>query len=228
MTCLRSYGCSFIYGTDLADAGTAHNANQPSHNTWPALLAQSAGFEYCCRARGGSGNLHILEKLLRDIAAHPTDFYVVQWTWIDRFDYTDTEFAQNDHWYTITPTTDSQLADVYYRKLHSEFKDKFVSLTYVKTAIDALHNAGAPYLMTYMDELMLDNKWNVTDSVRYLQEQVQPYLSTFNNSTFLEFSKRNQYQISEKLHPLEEAHAAGYNSIKQKFQEQLQFSIREK
>ena len=61
---LKSFGCSFIYGTDLADDGRGFIAATPSRLTWPALLAQNLDYSYECYARPGCGNLRILEKIL--------------------------------------------------------------------------------------------------------------------------------------------------------------------
>jgi hypothetical protein len=182
------------------------NPHLPSQYTWPALLAQHAQLEYVCNARGGSGNLHILEKLLRDVHKNPQDFYIIGWTWIDRFDYTDTKFDQNDHWYTLTPTNTSTVAKTYYKELHSEVRDKFASLTYINTAIDALNTAGSSYIMTCMDNLIFDNQWNAPDSTKYLQQRIVPHIMTFAGDTFLNFAKSNNHPISTTLHPLEKAH----------------------
>jgi hypothetical protein len=57
---LTSYGDSFIFGTDLADAEMIPNTSgKPSQHTWPALLAQHLGYQYRCRAYPGCGNLLI-------------------------------------------------------------------------------------------------------------------------------------------------------------------------
>ena len=66
---LKSFGCSFIYGSDLSDDGKGFPLASPSKLSWPSLLAQSLNYTYECYARPGSGNLRILEKVLniRDI-----------------------------------------------------------------------------------------------------------------------------------------------------------------
>ena len=210
---LRSYGCSFIYGTDLADCVQEGPNATASNVTWPALLAKRANLNYICNAIGGSGNLHILEKLLRDVTSNPRDFYVVQWSWVDRFDYTDTDFDRNDHWYTLTPTNNSDVAHTYYKKLHSEVKDKFSSLVYISTAISALTAQRTPFIMTCMDDLVFDSRWNAPDSTRHLQHSTHPYISRFGNKTFLDFSKANKFPISKTLHPLEDAHTAAASEM---------------
>ena len=142
---LKSFGCSFIYGTDLASTDL----------TWPGLLAQHINYEYQCHARPGSGNLQILEKILNQTTTNDSAFYVVGWTWIDRFDYAE---PANDQWKTIMPVDTDKIASNYYRDLHSQYRDKLTTLIYIKTAIDCLKQKNYPFVMTYMDELIFETE----------------------------------------------------------------------
>lgn len=223
---LKSFGCSFIFGTDLKDSGPGEPYSKSSQLTWPALLAQHHGLEYQCHARPGSGNLRILEKILQISTQEPAVF-VIGWTWIDRFDYT-FSFDQHtlepihiydratdvDAWKTVMPIDNNTRAREYYKNLHSEYRDKLTTLIYVKTAIDILKQKNIPFFMTYMDELMFDTRWHVNSAILDLQNYIRPYMRTFDNQTFLEFSKKNQFPISPTLHPLEPAHRAAFELIK--------------
>ena len=60
---VKSFGCSFSFGTDLPDI----NNNQPSKLTWPALVANHLDLKYECYAVGGCGNLQILENILNQV-----------------------------------------------------------------------------------------------------------------------------------------------------------------
>ena len=217
---LKSFGCSFIYGTDLSDAGVDGTSIIPSQYTWPALLAKDLQFDYKSFARPGAGNLQILEKLLTHVATDTSSFYVIGWTWIDRFDYTTTDNlgtynkAGADFWNTLMPTDDSDKAMTYYKNLHSQFRDKLSNLGCIKLAIDALKQNNCPFIMTYMDELIFETEWHVTPAIRYLQEYIQPSMTQFNGKNFLEFSKEKGFAISQTLHPLEAAHQAGFELIK--------------
>jgi len=62
--------------------------------------------------------------------------------------------------------------------------------------------------MTYMDELMLDQRWHTTPGIVDLQEYIRPHLTTFNSLNFQQWSKKNGYPITSIGHPLEAAHAA--------------------
>jgi hypothetical protein len=63
--------------------------------------------------------------------------------------------------------------------------------------------------MTYMDELVLDSRWNTSPGFVQLQQQVTPHLNLFDGANFVEWSRRNDYAISTEFHhPLEHAHSA--------------------
>jgi len=201
---LKSFGCSFIYGSDLSDE-IISPGNHASELAWPALLAKQFNFDYECYARAGAGNLYILEQVLINAASGRQDLFVIGWTWIDRFDYSDT----SDNWKTILPVDTTTEADFYYRNFHSQYKDKLMTLIYIRTAINVLQQKRIPFMMTFMDELILENKWHATPAITDLQDYIRPWLTTFEGKTFLDWSRKHKFPISETMHPLEEAHTAG-------------------
>jgi hypothetical protein len=152
--------------------------------------------------------LRILEQVLNQAESAVQDFFVISWTWIDRFDY-----REQDQWQTLLPVDKSATAEFYYRKLQSEYVDKLSTLIHIRTAIDVLNQKRIPFLMTYMDPLMLDQTWHVGDAIVSLQQYVQPYLHLFDNQTFLEWSRAHNYPISAGWHPLDSAHAAAADII---------------
>jgi len=88
MAILKSFGCSFIFGSELLDSDIDSVICTPSQHTWPALVAKHLDFEYECYASPGSGNLQILERLLNQLPTiTSSDVVIIGWTWIDRFDY---------------------------------------------------------------------------------------------------------------------------------------------
>jgi hypothetical protein len=202
---LKSFGCSFVFGTDLADAndGATQLLIQPSNNTWPAHIAQHLGYDYECFAWAGLGNLQILERVLSQANTEPSVF-VVNWTWIDRFDH-----VQDDNsWSTIRPTCTTPQAEHYYRHFHSQYRDKLTTLINIKLAIDTLQQHGHQIIMSYMDDLIFETEWHVSPAVLELQDYVRPYMTTFEGKTFLEWSRDREYYINERMHPLEDAHKA--------------------
>jgi hypothetical protein len=198
---LKSFGCSFIYGSDLSD----------TQLTWPGLLAQDINYEYQCHAWPGSGNLQILEKLLNQLATNESSLYVVGWTWIDRFDYNN---PANDQWQTVMPIDTDFVTETYYKNLHSQYRDKLTTLIYIKNAIDSLKQKDCPFIMTYMDKLIFETEWHTSPAIIEIQNYIRPYMTQFENKTFLEFSKEKGFPISETLHPLEPAHQAAFKLIK--------------
>ena len=212
---IKSFGCSFIFGTDLADLATFDPSG--SRLTWPALLAHSRGVDYTCHAYPGAGNLQILEQILNQ-AAHNEQpaVFVIGWTWIDRFDYHPVNPNYSGPlgaWNTIMPGDKNNIANMYYRELHSEYRDKFTNLGYIKLAIDTLKQKQIPFVMTYMDELLFDQRWNTSAAVKDLQQYVQPCMTKFDGHSFLEWSRLNCYPETTSWHPLESAHAAAAKLI---------------
>ena len=209
---LKSFGCSFIFGSDLADDGRHGSFATPSQLTWPAHLARHMSRDYECYARPGSGNLQILERMLNQASISSSgDLFVIGWTWIDRFDYYDSNYdpaTKRTPWSTVMPVDENPVAKTYYKHLHSEYRDKFSCLSCIKLAIDTLDQRGIPFVMTYMDELLFDQRWHTTPAVLDLQAYIKPHMTTFEGQSFLEWSHTNNYPISGVWHPLEAAHAA--------------------
>jgi len=106
---IAAFGDSFIFGSDLNDC------NYPTYSikTWPALIAKNLNVEYKCYAKPGCGNRYILNQLLDNI--NSDYFYIIQWTWIDRYDY-----STDNGWQTVRPSLDNKKIDqFYYKNLHS-------------------------------------------------------------------------------------------------------------
>jgi hypothetical protein len=223
---LKSFGCSFIFGTDLADDNRHGSYPTPSNFTWPAHLARHFDYDYECHARPGSGNLQIAERVLSHAESTEPSFYVIGWSWIDRFDYTNSTINNDPimskwwNWRTLMPIDNDNLAKTYYKGLHSEYRDKLTSLINIKVVIDTLKQKQIPFLMTCMDSLMFDTTYNHTPAVIALQEYARPYMTDFEGRSFLEWSQEKNFEISSTLHPLEQAHEAASNYLIKVFDKQ--------
>ena len=209
---VKSFGCSFIFGTDLPD----QVANKPSQLTWPAIFSQQQGHHHRCYAQGGIGNLAIADRVLQEVAQDVTALFIIGWTWIDRFDY----ISENQEWNTIRPGSPGDLSKIYYKELHSEMRDKLASLLSIRTVIDSIKERNFPFIMTYQDELLFDRTYNTTPTITALQDYVNPYMTRFEGKTFLNWSRDHGYPESANWHPLEQAHAAGATVIRQAFDKQ--------
>jgi hypothetical protein len=201
---IKSFGCSFIFGSDLPDDGQDGPYATYSHLTWPALVAKESNLEYSCYARPGSGNLRILEQVLTHAACGGNDLFVIGWSWIDRFDYTNTQ----DDWKTILPVDETAIAKTYYKDLHSQYRDKLTTLIHIRTAIDVLNYHKIPFIMTHMDDLIFETKWHTTPAITDAQNYIEHYITRFEGLTFLDWSRNKGFPISPTLHPLEAAHRA--------------------
>jgi hypothetical protein len=228
---LKSFGCSFVFGSDLADAvAIPGHAIVPSQCTWPAIIAKKLNYNYECFARPAAGNLQIAEQVLIQAANSPESLFVIGWSWIDRFDHWGSikeSWSDVNNWQTVVPTDTTETAKIYYQNLHSEYRDKLTTLMSIRLVIDTLKQKGIPFVMTYMDDLIFDQRWHTTPAVIDLQDYIKPHMSTFDGQTFLEWSGANNYAISTTLHPLETAHQAAadlmFNSFdKQKTNGQVQ------
>lgn len=198
---LKSFGCSFIYGSELADR----------KNTWPSTIADRLGLKHSNHGIEGAGNLRILHEIFNH--ANSDDIVIVQWTWIDRFDYV---AVPNEKWCTITPSDTDSLSSIYYRDLHSQYKDMFSSLVYIKSAVDFLQARNISYFMTYLDKLLLERvlpEWHEGSAVHQLQEDIKCHLHDFNGMTFLDWSRSNGHAETARWHPLDCAHIAAAGVI---------------
>jgi hypothetical protein len=86
--------------------------------------------------------------------------------------------------------------------------DKYHTLLLIDHTFRLLESRNIPYIVTMIDPLVLDQKWHVPDYIKFLQNQVKQKIMWFDDLSFLEWSKKNNFLISENWHPLEEAHAA--------------------
>lgn len=111
------------------------------------------------------------------------------------------------------PIDQDHIAEIYYRELHSEHLDKMKSLVYAKSAIDLLVQNQCKFIMTSMDNLLLDQRWNFSPGMLSIQDFVRPYVSLFNGQNFLDFSRSNRHPISATQHPLESAHQAAADLV---------------
>ena len=217
---VKSFGCSFIFGSDLAD-GKNLLVPAPSGNTWPSHLALYLKRTYYCYARPGIGNLQILEQILsQSITADQQDLFVIGWTWIDRFDCGYNIKNPGLPWLTIRPGVKNDSSKIYYKDFHSEYQDKLTSLIYIKLAIDTLQQKNIKFIMTYMDDLLFDQTWNSSSAVESLQSYVRPHMYTFDGMNFLDWSRKKGYPESKEWHPLEQAHAAAAELVIKTFDKQ--------
>ena len=225
---LKSFGCSYIFGSELADDGKNGPYANGSKLSWPALVAYHYNYQYYTYSRPGSGNQQILERLMSQIAGttHHDTICIIGWSHVERFDYcSNLPLKPGDWpgapWRTITPGDNTEMANIYYRDIQTDLQDKFRNLLYIKQAIDILKSKSIPFVMTYMSEQLFDIRWdtkwpdrcNTTPAITEMQEYIKPYMTTFDGLNFVEWSKENKFTFSKVGHPLEQAHQAASEYI---------------
>lgn len=206
MQTIRTFGDSFLFGTDLKDAPASHTVDEPwkyySKLTWPALLSKQFDVKYECFARGGASNSLIARKIFQ--TAEPTTLNVIQWTWIDRYEYVDRE---TNAWQPIRPSEQNDIAENYYKNFHSELQDKWINLNIIANTLQCLESKNIPYVCHVLDQLLLDQTHHAPEYVQHLQEYLAPRIAWFpERTTFFEWAKLNKFPISDSWHPLEQAH----------------------
>lgn len=219
---VKSFGCSFIFGNDLHDDGRESAWATASRHTWPALVAKSLSADYACYAKGGAGNLLILDRVLLHAADGDRDcLYVVAWSYACRHDYVRSDSYHRarsgdqylDLWSTLQPINTDAVSQHYYRELQSPYSDKLQSLIYINMAIHELHRRQIPFVMTVMDDNLFDTSWDAPLNIRELQDHARPYVTWFQGKNFLDWSRDQSFEISANLHPLEPAHQAAHDLL---------------
>ena len=209
---IASFGCSLTLGTELSDQSHGKFGQRPSNLTWPALIAQKLGMEYRCMAQGGAGNLSIADRALEYRHDHPDDLLIINWTFIDRFDYSDPQGRHFDNGYTdyltVRPGDTSELSAFYYRNLHSEYRDKITNLMQIQSVVHRLIKSGTLFLMTSVDDLLMLRRWHAPARIQELQDEIAPYLTQFQGENFLQWAKTHDFSVTPAGHPKEQAHAA--------------------
>lgn len=199
---LKSFGCSFIYGSELSD--DIESKLRPSKKTWPALLAQHLGYQYECYALPGAGNLSIAQQILDQAADPNPSVFVINWTFIDRFDYRYDNIPLK--WHTCRPGDAD--AETYYKLYHDEYRDKLSALINIQACLSALQKHKV--VMTYMDDLMFDQQWHTTPGVVAMQNLLRPVMKEFDGKNFKDWAQNQGHKITAMGHLLESGHQAAF------------------
>jgi len=209
---LKSFGCSFTYGSDLSDCDIPDWGT--SQQTWPALLSRYLKYDYECYARPGIGNLQIMNFVLEQGSFDDPAFFVINWTWLDRFDFLD---PIAEHWLTLRPDGNTKQHLLYYKHFYNQYHTVLTNASYIKLTIDILKSRNIKFIMTSMDTTLFDEidpLWQDPRSISLLQKEIKPYITYFENNTFLNWAKNEGFPISKTLHPLEHAHQAAFELIR--------------
>lgn len=210
---IGAFGCSFLFGSDLADIQNEDCVNWfiPSKHTYPALIAKTLNLEYYCTALPGQGNKVIADDIMRAVEYNSNNMvYIINWTYIDRFEYlADARVGKGAiGWNSTLPGNTSKQSKFYNKHFYTDLDAKLSNLMYIKTATDCLRENNCKFIMTYMDHLLFDTIYDTTVSIEYLQKNIQNHLQNYESDNFLEWARKNNFSVSKHCHPLEQAHEA--------------------
>jgi len=216
-------GDSFTRGDELADCPPASDIDwvkQQSMLTWPSLFAKQNAVNYKSRSRGGVGNQWISWRVVS--GTKPNILVIVNWTFFERFDYID---PSTDYWHHTHPHDEDKLDHYFYRNIDSDIWNIYRNLQIMHSTICFLQQNGINFIMTCIDSqynvnfatLRTRNNWlrdnrdgteflTWEKAITKLQQQVCPYITMFDNMSFLEWSKHKGFELGPNGHPLEKAH----------------------
>jgi len=214
---IQAFGDSFTAGTELADGPFGHLTDDQEHSThvWPALIAKSWNVDYCSNSLGGIGNQRIsfsvIDRFYRSYS-HNQNFYIINWTWFDRYDYLVTA---NDGWQTLQPTGNSKIEEYYFKNLHGEIPVLMQNLQIIHSTVEFLKSKRVDFIMTCLDSKIFSRDYHTgaASVVGQLQDMIFPYFLDFEGLTFLEWSHKHNFECGQFGHPLEQAHAAAAEYI---------------
>jgi len=212
MNKLHAFGDSFTFGSDLKDCDTSYGNKIHSENTWPSLLANSKSLNYVCHAYPGETNQTMVRRFFGNVhLIDSDDFVVVNWTWINRWDFYNTN---DNKWEHLRPDTEDNIFfENYIKYFQSELWDKLETLKAINLVQSFLKNKNIKFIMTCIDKLAFDDRWHCPKYIENLQDIVRDDIQWFEGMGFYDWAKTNNYKISDKWHPLEEAHKKAFEYI---------------
>jgi len=212
MNKLHAFGDSFTFGSDLKDCDTSYGNKIHSENTWPSLLANSKSLNYVCHAYPGETNQTMVRRFFGNVhLIDSDDFVVVNWTWINRWDFYNTN---DNKWEHLRPDTEDNIFfENYIKYFQSELWDKLETLKAINLVQSFLKNKNIKFIMTCIDKLAFDERWHCPKYIENLQDIVRDDIQWFEGMGFYDWAKTNNYKISDKWHPLEEAHRDAFKYI---------------
>jgi len=192
-----------------------------SRKTWSALLAKELNLNYICHAKPGCSNETIIRKLIQYIPQITSkDVVVINWTFIDRWDFVDPNTLPIDfQWVSITPTSNKKtnFEKFYFKYIQSELLYKWQTLKNIYFAITLLQNKNINFLMTCNDKLILDDRWHAPSYIKNMQNEIKNYIVWFEELGFNDWCTDHNFPRGDRNHPLEEAHIAAFEYIKDNY-----------
>ena len=230
---LVAAGDSFIWGSELADCRHCrYGYSGYSKQTFSALLAHQANMQYACAAYPGNAN-NAISRMAIDMLNNIQEdkFLLVEWTYPQRY-----EFRINDEWVSVNSwhTAAKEFSESYFK--HAGDSEYFELYAVLKEIVFLQHYCqvnNIPYMFMTADnhfyehenyarrqDAGLNNLYNQIDWDKWFL--FKPGIEE--NETraprgFYQWAIENKYIVGPQGHPLEEAHRAAAELIKEKFNE---------
>jgi hypothetical protein len=223
-----SFGDSFVFGSELKD-------NSDGSKSWIAQCANDLGVDYETTSIPGCGNDSISRNIYEWFSCNDSTnvLAVINWTWASRWDYC---VSSTDTWITVGPTCVPQklmrtLDETQAHHVHKFYNDtlwgsllwhKFRNLQTIYAAQSYLRQKNIKNIQTYMDYILFDDEWHCPPHVEELQDLVRGDLLLFEGKNFVDWSRDKGFEVTNTLHPLEDAHSAAKTLWIETYREALQ------
>jgi hypothetical protein len=227
MAKLIAFGDSFTWGSDMGDTMLSDQffkeykntdrkyCDMYSRRTWQKHLADYLDLDYKCLAQEGCSNQTIYRRFFESAVLFDKDDVIsVNFTWRDRYDFLNDTTKQ---WSTVRPsgTESDPLFELYYKNIQSSNWDQVESLKVINGIISFLELNQYKYIITCIDELIYKDPWHSSLLIiKELQNIFKDKIVWFDGVGFYHWSKDNNYPISDYWHPLEEAHWAAFQMLR--------------
>lgn len=206
------FGDSFVFGSELAD-------NADGTKSWVAQCAKRLKIDYYTCAVPGCGNDNIARQIYSWFANNDSadTLAVINWTWITRWDL---YFMDQQNWITLRPEAaqaqlnnpkdidiNQRLVEFYQTWGTSLLWNKIRNLQIIAAAQAYLAHKNVLAIQTYMEYDLFKTDSHAPDYVKELQKLVEPHMSSFEGLNFVDWSRSQNFEITQENHPLEPAHA---------------------
>jgi hypothetical protein len=179
-------------------------------SVWPILFAKSKSLPYKNFSLVGCSPQYVLRTLLSSLSNETEPcFYIIHWPNAIRFEYVE---KSDNSWIQLGPTDkESQIKKTYYGSINSYLGDKWSSLLYVYSALQALKNTHHKFAMTLEDKFVYETQHHNPDYVSFLQSQTKNHILWFDSMSWTDWVKHHGFALGLLNHPLEAAHEEAFS-----------------
>jgi hypothetical protein len=204
---LLAFGDSFTFGHELDDCFK----DQPSNQTYSALLGQWLDIPYQCHAVGSNANQSITRNILNaDILQN--DLVIIMWTYEERQDFL---FDGKRGWSSVSPTDFDQFATCFYKHIDPTLQYfQYLSHKEIFLVQKYLDNIGVNHIHCCVTSSLLE-------SINYRNSPISKQINTSNwiampgPTGFYDWAKSQSLIVRQGGHANSYAHQQLFELIKQ-------------